>query len=434
MLIGSIQVGHHTYLNTEEPMSILKFIQKLLKIKGYRVTGFTFHNWYQELWLEVKPYKNGARCPKCNRRGKIIRTFKQPRIWRDVPVCGRILFLAYCPREIKCSKHGRIQENIPWADQHARVTYRFEYLLLSYCSIMTQKAASELLKISASTLSDILHRTITRVRKGHRIRGLTHIGIDEISYCKGRKYATIVYDLKRSCVLWVGMGKGRETIDKFFAEELSVYQRKQIVAGCCDMGQAYIGAIEHWCPNATLILDRFHIVKALNTAVDEVRKEQWRKADHSGRATLKGLRWLLYRHPSKRQDEDIRQLKSLYMNGNRRIYRAWVLSDEFEQFWDFKDQNKAGDFLDNWCQTANKSRLEPIKDFVKTIKKHRDRLVPFVENRLTNAIAEGLNRVIKIVKNRASGFRTLDAFSDMIYLTVGDVDIPEQIPARFRTL
>ena len=415
-------------------MSILKFIQKLLKIKGYCVVNFTFHNWCKELWLEVKPYKNGARCPKCSRRGKIIRTLEKPRVWRDVPVCGRLVFLVYCPREIRCRRHGRIQENIPWAGQHARVTYRFEYSLLIYSSIMTQKAAAELLKIATSTLSDMLHRTIGRIREGHRIRGLTHIGVDEISYCKGRKYATIVYDLKRSCVLWVGMGKGRETIDRFFAEELSAFQRKQIVAACCDMGQTYIGAIEHWCPNATLVLDRFHIVKALNSAVDEVRKEQWRIADKDGRATLKGLRWLLYRHSSNRKDEDVQKLRSLYMNGNRRIYRAWVLSDEFEQFWDFKDQTEAGDFLDNWCQTAMKSRLESIKGFVKAIRKHKHRLLPFVENRLTNAIAEGLNRVIKIVKNRASGFRTLDAFSDMIYLTVGDIDIPGQIPASFRTI
>lgn len=415
-------------------MSILKFIQKLLKIKGYRVVDFTFNNWCKELWLEVTPYKNGARCPKCNRRGKIIRVFDKPRVWRDVPICGREVFMVYRPREINCRKHGRVQENIPWAAQHARVTYRFEFLLLSYCAVMTQKAASELLKISTSTLSDMLHRTITRARKDHRIRGLTHIGIDEISYCKGRKYATIVYDLKRSCVLWVGLGKGRETIDRFFAEKLSAYQRKQIVAASCDMGQAYIGAIEHWCPKATLVLDRFHVVKALKAAVDEVRKEQWRKADKAGRATLKGLRWLLYRHPSTRKDADVQKLKALYMNGNRRIYRAWVLSDEFEQFWDFKDQKEAGNFLDSWCQTAMRSRLEPIKKFVETVRKHRHRLLPFVENRLSNAIAEGLNRIIKIVKNRASGFRTLDAFSDMIFLTVGDVDIPGQIPARFRTL
>ena len=84
--------------------------------------------------------------------------------------------------------------------------------------------------------------------------------------------------------------------------------------------------------------------------------------------------------------------------------------------------------------TAMKSRLEPIKDFVKTIKKNFDRILPFIGSRITKAIAEGLNRIIKIVKNRASGFRSLKAFTDMIYLTVGDLDIPAQIPVKFRVI
>ena len=200
------------------------------------------------------------------------------------------------------------------------------------------------------------------------------------------------------------------------------------------MAQTYIDAIEHWCPNATLVLDRFHIVKALNNAVDEVRKEQWRQASKEERVALKGLRWLLYMHSSKRTKEDVKRLKALYMNGNRRIHRAWVLSDEFEQFWEFDNQVEAKDFLDNWYKTANRSRLGPIKNFVKLIKKHEDRLLPFVDTRLTNAIAEGLNRIIKIAKNRASGFRTLEAFSDIIFLMVGDLNIPAQIPVCFRTI
>jgi transposase len=81
-----------------------------------------------------------------------------------------------------------------------------------------------------------------------------------------------------------------------------------------------------------------------------------------------------------------------------------------------------------------KSRLDSIKTFIKTIRKHKHRLLPFVKNRLTNAAAEGLNRIIKIVKNRASGFQNLDAFSNLIYLTVGDLNIPEQIPDKFRTV
>jgi transposase len=87
-----------------------------------------------------------------------------------------------------------------------------------------------------------------------------------------------------------------KTIDRFFKEMLSDYQKRKIKWATCDMSQAYINSIENHCPNVTLILDRFHIVKKLNEAVDEVRKEQWREASGDERKALKGLRWLLYRH------------------------------------------------------------------------------------------------------------------------------------------
>jgi transposase len=305
--------------------------------------------------------------------------------------------------------------------------------MLRYCQIMTQKAATELLHVSTSTLSDWLHRSITRIREGHRIRGLRTIGVDEISYARGYKYATVVYDLDRSCVVWVGPGKGRETIEVFFSEVLSDYQKQQIRWASCDMSETYIGAIGEHCPNATLVLDRFHVVKALNNAVDEVRKEQWRLAGGEQRKALKGLRWLLYRHSSTRSRKDTRTLRSLD-KGNRRIYRAWQLKDEFEQFWEYKAPWAAERFIRRWMTSALRSRLEPMRKFVNTLRQHYDGVLAFVGSRLTNAIAEGINRIIKIVKNRASGFRTLDAFTDMIFLTVGDVDIPAQIPARFRTL
>ena len=224
-----------------------------------------------------------------------------------------------------------LKEDIPWADAYARITYRFEYAMLVYCQLMTQKAAARILHIPKSTLSDLLHRSITRIRDGHRIRGLKCVGIDEISYCKGHKYATVVYDLDRSCVLWVGKGKGRETIDIFFTEMLSDYQKGKIKWACCDMSEAYIGAIEEHCPKAILVPDRFHIAKALNEAVDEVRKEQSREAYVDERRALKGLRWLLFKHSSNRSKKDSRILNAL-CKGNRRIHRAWVLKDEFEQF------------------------------------------------------------------------------------------------------
>jgi len=414
-------------------MTACKLIRKLLNLKGLLVTAFELKFREKTINLWVKPYKNGCRCPHCNRRRRIVRTMDRPRVWRDLPICGWSVFFWFCPREIICPIHSRVQEDIPWANAYAHVTYRFEYSMLVYCQLMTQKAAARLLRIPKSTLSDLLHRTINRIRDGHNIRGLKVIGIDEISYGRRHKYATIVYDLERSCVVWVGQGKGRETIDQFFDEALSDYQKKKIELASCDMSQAYIGAIEAHCPNAKLVLDRFHIAKALNEAVDDVRKEQWRNASVDDRKALKGLRWLLYRHSSNRSKKDSRILNAL-KKGNRRIHRAWVLKDEFEHFWDYKSPWIAEKFLKGWITTALKSRLDPIRKIANTIRKHKDRIITFIETRLTNAKAEGLNRIIKIIKNRASGFRTLQAFEDMIFLTVGDVDIPAKIPSRFRTI
>jgi len=168
-------------------MTVNKFMRKLLRLKGLLVSDLQFRYRHRILDLWVKPHKNGCLCPQCKRRGRIVSTMQGYRRWRDIPICGWTVLLWYGPREIECPQHGRIQEDIPWADAYSRVTYRFEFVMLIYCQLMTQKAAARILHVPKSTLSDMLHRTITRIRDGHRIRRLRTIGIDEISYCKGHK-------------------------------------------------------------------------------------------------------------------------------------------------------------------------------------------------------------------------------------------------------
>ncbi len=414
-------------------MRNLKLLCKILRLKDLKITDFWFANRDKELHLSVKPYKNGCRCPSCARRGKIVSISSTLRRWDDMTLMGLKVIFWYYPKEIFCPTHGRIQEEIPWADAYARITYRLEWRICSLCKIMTQKAAAEILCMPGSTLSDLLHRIITKTRKGHKIRGLTTLGVDEISFCKGHKYATIVYDLDRSRVLWVGQGKGRKTIDEFFDNELSAYQKSNIKWASCDMSLAYIGAIKDHCPNASLVIDRFHVVKALNKAVDEVRMEQWRELDSAGRQSIKGLRWLLAMHSDNRSKGHTRFLNDLH-KGNRRIHRAWVLKDEFEHFWNYNNKTCAEKFLKRWITTALRTRIPSLKTFAYTMRKHFDNLTAFIDRNLTNAVGEGLNRIIKIVKNRASGYRNLEAFADIIFLTVGDLDIPAQIPSNLRTL
>jgi transposase len=410
-----------------------KLLCKILRLKGMKITSFQFKDYGRELHLSVKPYKNGCRCVECGRRGRIVSQGKAARVWEDIAVLGRRIVLWYQPKEIECPMHGRGQEEIPWAAPYARVSYRSEWRICTLSQIMTQKAAAQILRMAPSTLSDILHRIISRVRSEHHVRGLKSVGVDEISYKKRHRYATLVYDLDRAKVVWVGEGKGRETIDRFFNEVLSDGQRSRIRWASSDMSLAYTEAIKAHCPNATLVIDRFHVVKALNEAVDEVRKEQWRELGTEQRKAIKGLRWLLGMSSVTRTKGHTRTLNRL-ARGNRRIYRAWVLKDEFEHFWSYRYAGRATTFLKRWMTKALKSRLPSMREFVNTLRQHQENILTYIERSLTNAVAEGINRVVKIAKNRASGFRGLHNFADIIYLIVGDLDIPDQIPSTLKVL
>ncbi len=226
-------------------MSNLKLLHKILRLMEMKITDFWFKNRNKELHLAVKPYKNGCRCPECGRRCRILHQTTEFRRWEDITLMGMKVLLWYAPKEILCPTHGRMQETIPWALTYSRITYRLEWRLCSLCQIMTQKAAAEILKMPPSTLSDLLHRIIARVRDKHKIRSLVTLGVDEIAFLKGHKYATLVYDLDRSRVLWVGRGKGRETIDRFFNECLSKGQKARVLWASCDMSRAYTEAIKH---------------------------------------------------------------------------------------------------------------------------------------------------------------------------------------------
>ena len=148
-----------------------KVIARLLKIKECKLIDVSF-NHDQLVRFYVKPYKNGCLCPQCGLRGTIVRSRPEACEWRDLKVGGWSVRFVYAPREIHCVTHGRVEEQIPWADPYSCITHRFEYAMLRFPQNMTQKAAAELLGVSKSTLSDLLHRSIQRRRAAHRIRGL----------------------------------------------------------------------------------------------------------------------------------------------------------------------------------------------------------------------------------------------------------------------
>jgi transposase len=155
------------------------------------------------------------------------------------------------------------------------------------------------------------------------------MGVDEIFWRKG-KCLTIVSDLEAAEPLWAGPERKRETLDRFFAEYLPLCRRKAVRAVCVDMWEPYLLSLRDHLPHAAIIFDKFHVMKHVNAAVDETRRQEFFRQKGYLRAVMKGKRWLLltcWHNLTTAKRIQLNQALAL----NRRPFKAYYLKEQIER-------------------------------------------------------------------------------------------------------
>jgi transposase len=108
---------------------------------------------------------------------------------------------------------------------------------------------------------------------------------------------------------------------------------------------------------------------------------------------------------------------------NFKTSRAWALKESFAAFWDYRYPKSAQNYFDSWAARAMRSRLEPMKDVAKMLRRHRQGLLNYTTHRITNAAAEGFNSIIQTIKANARGFRSFENFRTRILFFCGRLDL-----------
>jgi transposase len=196
----------------------------------------------------------------------------------------------------------------------------------------------------------------------HRTRPPVHvIGIDEVSRRKGQVYLTVVYDLERRVLLWVGDDRTEEAVRPFFTKEMGTRRCHTLRVICMDMWAAYANLVKEHAPQAQILFDRFHIVKHLNEAVEEVRRSEMRRLSQKEKVPFKRSRWLLLKNPWNLSDDQKERLSTL-VRWNTPIVRAYYLKEAFQLFWDYQQPKRAADHLEKWMRSAMRSRLGALQE------------------------------------------------------------------------
>jgi transposase len=329
---------------------------------------------------------------------------------RTVPIGGKPVWLEVAVPRVGCRKCGCVRRvHLRIADHRREYTRSFERHALSLAQVMPLKNVAQLLKVSWDTIKDIFKRYLRQRFSRPKLSRLRFLSIDEISVKKGHRYVTLVLDMESGAVVFVGDGKGAEALRPFW--EMLRRSRAKIEAVSTDMSSGYIGSVLENLPNASLVVDHFHVVKLMNDALSEIRRGLYHELDAMGKKVLKGSRWILLKNPEnlslkRKEKEHLREALRL----NEPLATAYYMKEDLRRIWSLETKAEASLFLADWIERARSSGIGPLKRIGKTLAGYRSCILNWYDHRVSSGKMEGTNNKIKVMKRMAYGFRDMEFF------------------------
>lgn len=390
--------------------------------------------------------------------------------WRHLDFFEHQAFLTARVPRVDCPEHGVHLVVVPWARPGSGFTLLMEVAMLTFAKQMPIAPLAAMAREHDTRVWRVVEHHVGAARAGLDFSGVTKVGCDETSARKGQDYVSIFMDLAERRVMFATPGRDAETV-RAFADDLAAHggaPKTQVDEVCCDMSPAFIKGVEEHlsepeeteeeeavpaadstAPRADsalgpppddagrsvdeldgaavgphrprIVFDRYHVVAKANEAVDKVRR-----VEAKTRPELKRSRYVWLKNESNLTTKQREQLTWLTRPSMQlQTARAARWRDDFNGFYDKPTKEEAEAYLRRWCYGAKRSRLEPIKEFVRTVEAHWDGIIAWQQSRLSNGLLEGTNSLVQAAKRRARGYRSKDKMITIIYLIAGKLPLPQ---------
>ena len=378
--------------------------------------------------IDVRP-RRGSKpvCSICHQRGTAYDLLSLRR-FEFIPIWGFAVLLLYQMRRVDCSTCGVRVEELPWAIGKHQLTRTYMVFLAHWARKLSWTETASSFRTSWDKVCQAVEYVVEWGLEHRSLGPIRAIGVDEIQYAKGHKYLTLVYQIEQDCtrLLWIGKDRTVASFEQFF-DLIGKPLSEGIEFVCSDMWKPYLRVVHERCTNALNILDRFHIVAKMNDALDDVRAAEARRLAQDGyEPVLKKTRWCVLKRKANLTSTQRFRLRDLLCY-NLKTVRAYLLKEDFQQLWEYDSPTWAAKFLDDWCQQAMRSRIEPMKKVAKTLRGHRELILNYfrAKKQFSSGVVEGLNNKAKLTMRKSYGFRTFHVTEIALYHALGKLPEPE---------
>jgi transposase len=326
---------------------------------------------------------------------------------RDLACGGMRIFLEIELRRVACRNCAAVKrERLEFLADNPRYTKRFAFYVGKRCRSATIKDIAEELRLEWHTVKDLEKQYMREQLRRAGTPGPKVIGIDEVSIRKGHTYRIVVSDLVRRRPIWFGgTDRSEASMDAFFTW-LGPRKSGGIRLAVMDMWKPFRNATRRHAPQASILFDKFHVLRHLGDALDTVRKLEYARLAGNDRRFIKGQKYTLLAHRENLTLEGKRSLK-LLLAANKRLNTAYLLKESFGQLWGYNREGWARRFFENWRSSLKWQRLKPFERFAQMIERHWDGIAAYcqAENKVALGFVEGLNNKIRVIQRRAYGPR-----------------------------
>ncbi|WCK52760.1 ISL3 family transposase [Aneurinibacillus sp. Ricciae_BoGa-3] len=379
---------------------------------------FDLNNGRLDIYLDFDR-KGNFPCATCGTKNQpFYDIVVKERVWRHLDFWQYTSFLhAPLPR-VRCEQCDKVKAaSVSWSRPGSGFTELFEFRVLELVKEMPVNAAARIMREHDTRLWRTLRFYVDKELEKQDLSKVTKVAIDETSSKRGHQYVSLVVDIQQRKVIFATEGKDASTLKRFKAElETKNGAAEQIEEFCSDLSPAFIQGVKTHFPNANHTFDKFHILKLINEAVDEVRRQEQREIPE-----LKRSRYVWLKNEKNlnvKQKEQLIRLKEM----NLKTTKAYHLKLAFQDFWT-RPALLADLYLQEWYNWAVRSRLEPMVQVAKTIKHHKQGILQWFQSKITNGLLEGINSLVQAAKRKARGYRTIQNLMTMIYLIAGKLEI-----------
>ena len=411
-------------------MQLKTILNRIQKFKSFVYGTICWVEDAKEPTIEAELRPRGNSRPICSGCGRRKPGYDRLSVRRFefIPMWGIKVFFRYAPRRVDCPSCGIRVERMPWTKGKHRLTETYAWFLAGWARRLSWKEVAEAFRTTWDHVFCSVEMAVTWGREHRDLSGIEAIGIDEIQWQRGHKYLTLVYQIDAGCrrLLWIGKKRKVKTLLGFF-RWFGKERTRELDYICSDMWKPYLKVIAKKAGHAIHILDRFHIMANLSKAIDKVRAQEAKELKEKGYdPVLTKSRWLLLKRPENLTEKQETKLADL-LQYNLKSIRSYLLKEEFQLFWSYSSPYWAGQFLDKWCTKTMRSKIEPMKDIARSLRKHRPLLLNWfrAKGQFSSGIVEGFNNKAKLTTRKAYGFKTYHAAEIALYHALGALPVPK---------